>query len=230
MSGRRVTETETAAYLEAWDGMAGYLHELASAGTDGRRPELIATLVGRVGEGLVTDEEVVSNLVLLAVAGHETTTNTLGMGRLALMRRPGELARLRADPALVPSAVEEILRFEAASHRNIRVATEDLELGGRRIRAGELVVLLLGAANRDPAEFPDPNRFDVARSPNRHLTFGHGPHFCLGAQLARVELQEALCALLRLDDLALVDAQPEWKENVRMRGLVRLLVRFRAAT
>jgi hypothetical protein len=229
MSSGQVGEYEVESYLEAWGALARYLRDLAAARREGPGDDLVSELVARRDAGRATESEVVANLVLLAVAGHETTTNTLAMGVLALLRNPEQLARLRADPSLVATAVEEILRYEATSQRNMRVAREDLVIDRRAIRAGQVVVSLLGAANRDPAEFPDPARFDVGRSPNRHVTFSHGPHFCLGAHLARVELQEALVALLRLDDLALGDEEPAWKPNVRMRGLASLRVGFRPA-
>src|SRR5215469_3529883 len=131
------------------------------------------------------------------LAGHETTANLIGNGVLALMRHPAELERLRQDPSLVESAVEEMLRYESPVQRVSRITTEDVVVGGHTIPAGSLVPALLGAANRDPDHFAEPDRFDVTRRDNRHLAFGSGIHFCLGAPLARLEGEIVFASLLR---------------------------------
>jgi cytochrome P450 len=228
MSSGWVDDAEVGAYLNAWDEIATYVRDLSRnrqvADDD---EDIVGLLLRSLKAGKATEEEVVANLVLFAVAGHETTTNTFALGVWTLLRNPEQLDRIRREPALAESAVEEILRYEPTSQRTIRVASESMSIGDREIERGKLVVFLLGAANRDATAFPDADRFDVAREPNRHLTFSQGVHFCLGAPLARIELQEALLALLRRTrDLELVDREPPWRNNVRMRGLERLDVTF----
>jgi cytochrome P450 len=167
--------------------------------------------------------------VLLLVAGHETTVNLIANGTLALLRNPEALASLRADPALGGSAVEELLRYDSPVQFTSRHALADLEIGGRRVLAGETTVAVLGAANRDPAQFPDPDRLDLARHPNRHLAFGGGIHFCLGAPLARMEARIAISALLdRLPGLGLGDQPPVRRDTVTLRGLASFPVTFPA--
>ena len=175
---------------------------------------------------VLSDGELFSTCVLLLIAGHETTTNLIGNGVLALLRHPHELARLRREPTLIGSAVEELLRYESPVQLTSRVAKEDLEMGGKHIQAGEEVSLLLGAANRDPVRFTDPDRLDLARSDNPHVAFGYGMHFCLGATLARIEGQVAIHSLpQRFADLRLMNDAPEWREGVMLRGLKQLPLR-----
>jgi cytochrome P450 len=177
-------------------------------------------------------DELVAACVLLLFAGHETTTHLLGNGLLALLRHPDEQARLQAglaDAALVASAVEEMLRWDGPSLAQVRVVAEDCEIRGRRLRAGERVFQMLAAANRDPSVFHEPDRFDIGRADNRHLTFGFGIHFCIGAPLARLEAQIAFPILLRrLHGIALA-APPDWSDSIVVRGLNRLMIRYRAA-
>jgi cytochrome P450 len=163
----------------------------------------------------------------LVFGGHETTVNLVASGVLALVRHPGELARLRADPSLVVSAVEELLRWESPPQFVSRVVTEPCELRGKPLRPGELVLLGIGSANRDPAVFANPDRLDVARAPNPHIAFGLGTHFCPGAQLARMEARAAIPALVaRFPRLALA-GEPIWRRTMILRGLERLPVRLR---
>jgi cytochrome P450 len=164
------------------------------------------------------------------VGGLETTTNLIGNGVLTLLRNPQELQRLRDDPTLVPSAVEEMLRYESPSQHTGRLAPEDVELGGKLIRKGQAVMAVMAAANRDPERFPDPDRFDVSRTENRHLAFGYAAHFCFGAALARVEGQEVFEAVIRrLPDLQLQSGPLVWRNNLGLRGLTALPVRFGAS-
>src|SRR5262249_52360342 len=141
--------------------------------------------------------ELLSLTMLILGAGHETTTNLIANAVLALLRHPGERRRLQDDPSLIGSAVEEFLRYDSPVQMTDRVATADCEIAGHAVRRGDVVALLLGAANRDPDEFPEPDRFDITRPNNHHLSFGQGAHFCLGAALARVEAQLAITSLLR---------------------------------
>src|SRR5437762_676796 len=165
--------------------------------------------------------------ILLLVAGHETTVNLIGNGTLALLRHPAELRRLRERPGLIASAVEELLRYDGPVQRTARVPSEDVTLGGRTIGKGELVMPFIGAADRDPAQFPDPDRLDITRADNRHIAFGWGIHFCLGAPLARVEGQIAINTLVqRLPKLALATASPEYRQSLTLRGLKALPVSF----
>ena len=190
------------------------------------RNDLLSLLIAAEEAGdKLSEPELLSTCVLLYIAGHETTVNLIGNGLLALLRHPDQLARLRADPGLVPSAVEELLRYDGPVQQTARFATADVELGGQRIDKGAMVVTLIGAANRDPAQFPDPDRLDVGRADNRHIAFGFGIHFCLGAPLARLEGQVALGTLVRrLPDLALASDHVEWRESQVLRGLKALPV------
>jgi cytochrome P450 len=173
---------------------------------------------------VLSEDEVVANCILLLFAGHETTTNLLANGLFHLLRNPVQHALLQEHPALVPCAVEELLRYDPPVAGTIRVVTEDVELRGRRIPAGASVAAMLASANRDPDHFDEPERLDVRRSPNRHLAFGHGIHFCLGAGLARMEAQIAFATLLRRGRLRLLDEAPAWKPQIFFRGLRRLHV------
>jgi cytochrome P450 len=174
----------------------------------------------------LTHEELTANIILLFGAGHETTVNLIGNGLLALHRNPDQLALLKAKPELLPNAIEEFLRYDSSVQLTGRVALEDIEdLGGKRIPKGEAVLCLLGSANRDPAVYPDrPDQLDIARPNVRPLSFGGGIHYCLGAQLARIEAEVAIGTLLRrLPDLRLNDAEnPEWRPTFVLRGLKRL--------
>jgi cytochrome P450 len=173
----------------------------------------------------LSQEELLANCVLLLAAGHETTTNLIGNGVLALLRHPDQLDLLRRRPELIESAVEELIRYDSPVQWTGRMALEELEIGGEVIPKGQTVAVGLGAANRDPAQFARPEVLDLQRSEARHLGFGHGIHFCLGAALARVEGQIAIRTLLdRFPDLRLLEDAPVWRRNFTLRGLERLLV------
>jgi cytochrome P450 len=176
------------------------------------------------GDGL-SDEEIINTGITMLTAGHETTTSLIGNGLLLLLQEPTRWRQVVDDPALVSSAIEEILRFESPVSRQPRLLRTDVEIAGQHLRAGEMVFQMLNAANRDPDHFEDPDRFDLRRRPNRHLAFGQGIHFCIGAPLARLELGIALPALLeRLPGLR-PGSQPSAREPVFFaRGFARLFV------
>jgi cytochrome P450 len=185
---------------------------------------LITELIAAEERGeMLSADELLATCVILLVGGHETTTNLIGNGVLALLRHPEQLHRLRSDPALIGSAVEELLRYDSPAQMSTRLANDDLTLGGMDIRAGELVKLWLGAANRDPAQFPDPGRLDLGRSEIRHLAFGYGTHFCVGAALARLEGQVALATLIaRFPGLSLTNEPLMYHGTQVFRALKRL--------
>ncbi len=188
--------------------------------------DLLSALLagGRRGEdGALDADEVASIARLLLTAGHSTTASLIGNGLASLLAHPEQEGRLRADPALLPSGVEELLRFEPPVQLDRRIATRDVELGGRRIAEGDLVFALIGAANRDPEVFEEPDRLDVGRRPNRHLGFGTGIHFCVGAALARTQARVALGTLRACTSaIPRVGSEPDWLPTRVMRGLARL--------
>ncbi|MBC7977108.1 MAG: cytochrome P450 [Myxococcales bacterium] len=192
------------------------------------RGDLLSQLLAAEERGdRLSEDELIATCVLIFIAGHETTVNLIGNGLLALLRHPEQLERVRTDPALIAGAVEELLRYDSPVQRTARVATEDVEIGGRTIPKHALVVAAIGAANRDPEQFADPDRFDIGRVDNHHLAFGFGIHFCLGAPLARVEGQIAIELLLqRMPKLALALDTPQWRKSSTLRGLTSLPVSF----
>ena len=220
-----VRREQRAAAGRAAEEMVAYLRghiEARRAGS--RRDDLLSLLVAaQGGEGQLSADELLGNLVLLFIAGHETTTNLIGNGLLTLLRHPAELARLRADPALTGSAVEEMLRYEGSVTMVSRMTVEPYPIGDTVIPPEEVLYFMLGPANRDPAVFADPERFDVGRVPNAQLGFGAGIHFCLGAPLARLEGEIAFTRLLqRYPTLRLAEAAPCWRHLINLRGLEAL--------
>ncbi len=205
-----------------------YLRDLVARRRIAPGDDLLTALVRATDEGdQLSEEELLGLCMLLLFAGHETTTNLIGNGLLALLRHPDQLALLRHDPALIGSAVEELLRYDSPVQGTPRIATEAMTLGGTVIQPGQTLLLFYGAANRDPERFPEPDRLDITRRDNKHLAFAHGAHFCLGGVLARMEGQIALGTLARLaPDLRLIDQEVEWRPNALMRGLKALPVRF----
>jgi cytochrome P450 len=188
-----------------------------------------ALLTAEINGDRLSEEEVIANTIVTMVGGQETTTNLIGNGILTLLRHPAELESFRSDDSLVPSAVEELLRYESPSQHTARIAPSDVEMGGKRINRGQAIIAVMAAGNRDPERFPDPDRLDLARKDNRHLAFGWAAHFCFGAALARVEGQVAFSTLLRrLTNLRLaVDPRTlVWRFNLGLRGLTALPVTF----
>ncbi len=219
-------------FSEARAGLASLVDYFGSLLRERRRrpgDDLIDLMLRAEHEGdTLSEEEVVSNCVLLLFAGHETTTNLLGNGLFHLLRNPDQLERLRAAPGLLATAVEELLRYDGPVPATAKIATEDVVWHGQRIERGQMVLALMSSANRDPRQFARPDELDVGRRTNRHLGFGFGIHFCLGAPLARLEAQLALRAVLRrLPDLELGSPAPRWKPMLFLRGLESLAIRWR---
>jgi cytochrome P450 len=215
--------------LQSLQGMTDYFHAAIREMRSHPREGLIHSLLTAEVDGdRLTTEEVVANCIITMVGGQETTTNLIGNGLLALLRNPQVLQELRSDLSLIPSAVEELLRYEAPSQYTTRLAPEDFEVGGKTIQKGQATIVIMAAANRDPERFPDPDRIDIRRTDNRHLAFGWAAHFCFGAPLARIEGQLTFEALLRrLPDLALEPGPLVWRHNLGLRGLQALPVTFK---
>jgi hypothetical protein len=209
-------------------GLADYFRELIAERRAAPREDMLSALIAAEEAGdKLNEEELLATCILLLVAGHETTVNLIGNGTLALLRHPAELRKLREHPGLIATAVEELLRFDGPVQRTARIPSEDITLGGQTIGKGEMVMPFLGAANRDAAQFPDPDRLDITRADNRHIAFGMGIHFCLGAPLARMEGQIAINTLLaRLPRLALATDRPRFRQSLTLRGLETLPVSF----
>jgi cytochrome P450 len=203
---------------------AEYFRELADRRREEPGDDLLSALVAVSDHGdVLTEAELLATCILLLVAGHETTVNLIGNGALALLRHPDQRTWFRAHPDAAPGAIEELLRYDPPVQLTGRSALEDAEIGGERIERGQMILLLTGAANRDPAVFPDPDRLDLTRSPERHLAFGLGIHFCLGAPLARLEGQIALTKLFERD-VTLTEDTLSYRDNLILRGLAALPV------
>ena len=208
--------------------LKGYLRSIFNQRRQSPQDDLISALLIVEQEGdRLSEEEMFGMCVFLLVAGHETTLALIGNGLLALLRNPDRKRTLQDDPALIETAVEEFLRYDSPIQHQTRVAGEDFELEGRQIRQGQRVLPMLGAANRDPAQFDDPDRLDIRRQPNPHLAFGYGIHFCLGAPLARLEGQIAIGAILRrMPALQLTTESLTWRVHTSMRNPEMLPVTF----
>src|SRR5215813_11014648 len=216
-------------YLRAESGakaMSGYFRTLVEQRTALPTTDMISQLVlARDESDALTTDEIIRTAILLLFAGHETTTNVIGNGFLYSMRHRHEWERLVGDPSMANGAVEEYLRYDGPSGALARVAAADVELGGRDIRAGQRVFAFMNSANRDPEAFDDPERFDIGRLHNPHMTFGHGIHFCLGAPLARLEAEIAAIRLAeRLPRIRLRGDSPEWHDSLILRGVKSLPV------
>lgn len=212
----------------AVDSLKAYFEPLFEARRREPREDLMSALVQAEEDGeTLNTEELYATTILLLGAGNETTTNLIGNGMKALLSHPDQFQALKDDPTLIEGAIEEMLRFDGPVQFTSRIAKEDLEIGGKRIEAGQMVTLSIGGANRDPKNFPDPDRFDIRREPEHNLAFGHGVHFCLGAPLARLEAQVAIPALLqRMPNLSLQQKRQPYRDTMVLRGLERLPVSF----
>jgi len=224
-TGRPHSETimkSTAALLET----KAWLLRLIEARRKQPEDDLISALVAAEERGdMLSETELVATCITLLTAGHETTTGLVGNGLLALLRHPDQLRKLRENPALIGTAVEEFLRFDTSFLRAWRLTAEDVEIGGKQIPKGQTLSLMLGAANRDPAQFEDPDRLDITRDPNLHTSFGWGIHFCAGAPLARREAEIAFTTLLhRFPHLKLDEEGVEWQQNNTFHNLKSLPV------
>jgi cytochrome P450 len=208
--------------------LAEYFRQLIAQRRSSPRDDLLSGLIAAEEAGdKLSETELLATCILLLVAGHETTVNLIGNGTLALLRHPEQLRRLREEPGLIGSAVEELLRYDGPVQRTARIPSEDITIAGHTIPKGDMVLPFIGAADRDPAQFPDPDRLDLGRADNRHIAFGWGIHFCIGAPLARVEGQIAIATLVRkLPKLALANEKPEHRLSLTLRGLKTLPVSF----
>ena len=208
--------------------LTAYFRELIAERRATPRADVLSDLIAAEEAGdRLSEAELLATCMLLLIAGHETTVNLIGNGTLALLRHPDQLRLLRERPGLIGTAVEELLRFDGPVQRTARIPSEDITIDGRTIPKGELVMPFIGAADRDPAQFPEPDRLDITRTDNRHVAFGLGIHFCLGAPLARVEGQIAINTLLRrMPRLALATERPVFRQSLTLRGLESLEVSF----
>ena len=206
------------------NAVADYFRDLIVKRRSDPQDDLLSALIAAEEQGdLLSEDELIATCILLLIAGNETTTHLIGNGMLALLRHPDQRRRLQADPSLIPTAVDEILRYEGSVQLTSRVVDHDFDFMGQSFEEGQVVLLLLGAANRDPDQFPDPEAFDIARRPNRHLAFGQGIHYCLGAPLALVEAQIAFETLLRrLPEPEAAFEAPDWGQSFVLRGLKSL--------
>ena len=218
--------------LDAVENLSAYFQNAVDQQRISPREGLVNALLNSEVDGdRLTEEEVIANCIVTMVGGLETTTNLIGNGMLSLLRNPEQLARLRAEPEIMPAAVEELLRYESPSQQTARLARDDVTLGGKSIRKRQAVIAVMAAGNRDPERFAEPDRLDFNRPDNRHLAFGWAAHFCFGAPLARIEGQMAFATLLRrFPRLALTDEPLVWRENLGLRGLKSLPLTYSHAT
>ncbi|MCK7502151.1 MAG: cytochrome P450 [Comamonadaceae bacterium] len=207
--------------------LSDYFRSLLPLRRNSPGDDLISQLIRAQGEGrVITEKELVAQCAMLLFAGHETTRNLLGNGLYWLLRHRDQWTRLRDDPQLMPAAVREMLRFDSPIQYTARRISADVQMHGRTLKRGQLLVPLIGAANRDPARFSDPDRFDIGRDEGMHLSFGHGPHVCVGAALTTMEADIAFSTLMRrLPMLELASPVPDWSGNPVYRGLAALPLR-----
>jgi pimeloyl-[acyl-carrier protein] synthase len=211
--------------IEAREGLHAYLRGIIAERRREPRADLISALVEVEERGdALSEPELVVMCTLLLIAGHETTVNLIGNGMLALMRNPDQLKALRADPGMLTSAIEELLRYDSPVQLTARIALEPVAFGNHTVEPGQWILPLLGAANHDPAQFTDPETLDLERNPNPHVAFGRGIHFCLGAPLARLEGQLAIGAVVRRFSNMQLAGEPVRRKQITLRGLQSLPV------
>lgn len=207
--------------------MSAYFRDLIAARRAEPTDDILSRLIAaRDDDDALSEDELIASCMLMLFGGHETTTNLIGNAAYTLCRHPDQRAKLLERPELIGPAIEEVLRYDGPSNSSARIVAVDHELGGKALKAGDRVFAMVNAANRDPEAFEDPETFDIERSPNRHVTFGYGIHFCLGSQLARLEGKIAVGELVRrFPDMRLgPQGEPEWVNAVIMRGLRALPV------
>jgi cytochrome P450 len=214
---------------ESMVALEEYFHAVVAERRARPRDDLLSHMIAaQDGGDQLSDDELISNCVTLLLAGHESTKNLIANGILTLLRHPEQLSALKRDSSLLPSAVEECLRYESPIQRGWRRVAQDIEVHGKTIRKGQLVYYMFGSANRDAGQFPNPDTFDIERQNNRHLAFGFGIHFCIGAPLARLEAPIAIETVLRrLTNLELKEPTVEWGDSIHVRGPKTLEVLFR---
>ena len=208
--------------------LADYFRTLIAERRKAPRHDMLSGLIAAEEAGdKLSEHELLATCILILIAGHETTVNLIGNGTLALLRNPDQLQRLRENPGLIGTAIEELLRYDGPVQRTARIPDQDITIAGHRIAKGEMVMPFIGAADRDPTQFPNPDRLDIGRTENRHIAFGWGIHFCLGAPLARIEAQAAIRTLVqRFPKLALATDKTEFRPSLTLRGLTHLPVSF----
>jgi pimeloyl-[acyl-carrier protein] synthase len=216
--------------LESTNNLVAYFQAVIGKMRERPREGLIHSfMTAEIDGDRLTEEEIIANCVVTMVGGQETTTNLIGNGLLTLIRNREQLERLRDNSSIIPSAVEELLRYESPSQHTGRIAREDVQIGDKQIRKGQAVMAIMAAANRDPERFPEPDRLILDRADNKHLAFGWSSHFCFGAPLARMEGQIAFETILRrLPHLEVVPGPLTWRDNSGLRGLTALPVTFSA--
>lgn len=218
-----LNETQIRQVRQTIEELFDYFDGVAAARRENPQDDLVSVLANAEEDGeRLSREDLLINLVLFLAAGNETTRNLVGNGTLALLRHPDQLQRLRANPGLLDTAIDELLRYDSPVQLDSRIAREPLEIGGKKIKPGQRALCVLGAANRDPAAFPEPDNLDIGREAANHLAFGRGIHYCLGAPLAKLEGRIAFEALLsRYQSLALAE-EPRYRDQVTLRGLEAL--------
>ena len=224
-----VDRTEDRKHLaeRATTEFSDYIKGLVATRRTAPKDDLLSTLITAQDAGKMSETELISTSLLILMAGHGSTIDVLGTGLLACLRFPDQMQRLRDDPALIPSGVQEMFRYESPLPYFHRYATEDVAVAGQPYPKGTKFGLLYGAANRDPVQFPNPDTFDVGRTPNRHVAFGQGPHLCLGNQLSRLDMEIIFAQMLsRTRDISLVEDTPCYRPGLATRGLHRLRVKM----
>ena len=214
--------------LRATENMIAYFQQAMRHQEKNPTPGLVNSLMNAEVDGSrLTEEEIVANLIVTMVGGQETTTNLIGNGLVSLLKNRDQLELLKGDSSILPSAIEELLRYESPSQHTARLAPDDMLLGGTKIQKRQAVIAVFAAANRDPERFPDPDKLDLRRTDNRHVAFAWGAHYCFGAPLARMEGQIAFETMLRrLPNIQLEPQELMWRENLGLRGLKSLFITF----